>query len=1026
MERHLSPAALARLFSGQAAGHEEDAAATHLAGCRQCRDLASRAGGEAHLSAGLTAFLTLQEMEGKVALRRLLAHIEWAGLKNLSAQEQIHRFATVPACQTLEMFETVAADAAAVASADPFLGEERALAAHALAGLLPASCCSEPARNDLRGEAMAITASCRRLARDLRGSAAAVKTARGDLDRGTGDPLREAQLLLVQASLAADTGHLETALQYLARSAAIYRKVNAPAELAAVTIQEAGILLAAGRHEEAQERAEEALRWLTPHGARLEIGARSLVTECLTFRGRPAEALRSFLGTWRLQAQLGGAQAARRLNGLAAGLLDALGFAQEAETAYTSSAEACMEAELYKDAFLTMMTLFESLVRRRAWHKAGRACQTAIEMMERSGEGCPVQMVGLWRELLALVDTGRLTEGSVLAARSFAVRHWHVPAQRGLLFQGEVVSTGGGAEALHQHGAGGMPVEAPRPTASLSILAGCHEEALDSLGRQLVELSLATCGGCLTKAAAVLGISRNTLKVKIRSYGLDAEALAFPGTAQPRSPGLSESDQNVVSLLHGLVAWAELGKLPARQQIDRIKGTAALQTRELFEIAVAAAAAGALENPARGEELALVAQALARSLPGSRCSDVARQDLLCEVLMVIGNSRRLAGDGPGSAAAFAGAERHFARGTGDPAREARLLSVQASLASETGHVGEALALLGRAAMIHRNAQDAEALAEITLQEAGTLLAAGRYEEALERAEAGLRGLPRKAGRLELLARSLITECLAFLGRAPEALRSLAALWPLYEQFRGQRAELRLRDLEARVLAALGYEREAEVAYRQCIAGYMEARLYKDAFLNMMTRFESLLRRGAWDQAARACEEAIEKEESIKEAGDHSQTIAVWHGLLTMVRSRELSADRLLEAWQILVRQWSRPIPEEGEEPRGGPPPLRWDANGTTVPATPDQPLQTEVGQPAPLLTIELPPLEACLANGGYHKTLASVERRIIKAGLARCGGQVKPAAELLGIPRSTLQEKIERYGLKTAAGQGKGRAKRSA
>src|SRR6185436_13764044 len=264
----------------------------------------------------------------------------------------------------------------------------------------------------------------------------------------------------------------------------------------------------------------------------------------------------------------------------------------------------------------------------------------------------------------------------------------------------------------------------------------------------------------------------------------------------------------------------------------------ALQTREMFDLVLAAATTSALEDPCRGEEIALVAKALAVALPRSHCSDRLRRDLLGEVLRVIGNCRRLTGDWPGSAAAFDSAHAHLEAGTGDPVRQARLLSMQASLASDTGNLEEAQALLARTAAIHRRAGSSAAVAFITIQEAGTFLAAGRHEEAITRAQEALRELTPRETRLEMLARSILTECLAVLRRPTEALRSLAAIWPLYEQFPGRRTDLRLRDLEALVLDAWGYYSEAEAAYRQCIDSYMEAELYKDAFLTMLTRFES--------------------------------------------------------------------------------------------------------------------------------------------------------------------------------------------
>ncbi len=44
-------------------------------------------------------------------------------------------------------------------------------------------------------------------------------------------------------------------------------------------------------------------------------------------------------------------------------------------------------------------------------------------------------------------------------------------------------------------------------------------------------------------------------------------------------------------------------------------------------------------------------------------------------------------------------------------------------------------------------------------------------------------------------------------------------------------------------------------------------------------------------------------------------------------------------------------------------------------------------------------------------TLAEMERLMIEATLRRTGGNVKEAAASLGIDRSTLYEKLRRYGI---------------
>ena len=1018
MERHLSPAALDRLFSGQMGDAETEIADAHLVRCRQCLDLAAavaamhrKDGALVRLTEEPSAALRLLEAEEQTARRRLLAHCGWAELKNLAIEEQRERLKKAPELLTLEMFQTVVAAASAAGPDDPFLGEERAFLAHILAGLLPDTCCPRAVRQDLQGQAMLVAADCRRLAGNWRDVGTALKAARSHFEQGTGDPVWDARCLAVQAALATDRGHLERAQTDLTGAAEIFRVARDVFSLASVRIQEARTLMAAGRWDEALERAEDALRWTRPGDLRLQGLAQSVATECLAILGRPAEALRSHL------ASPPGGQPGERHGGLrspwlAALLLDALEHGPDAEKAYRTGAAGYQEEELYQEAFLTLLALFGSLVRRKAWDKAARVCEDACALAARPGTACPTQVAEQWRDLLAQARARKVSAEDLLSARRLLVRHWHVPAQRALPPLSPLPPDDGPAvgSAVPARAAAAEP--APRPPSPAPdgprTVRGL-DAATEHYDRQLIARALERCGGCILETSRFLDITRNTLKAKIKLYGL--ESAVRRSSEEPEGhPALSDAERQEVERLRAWTGWAELRKLPAARQIERLQKARALQTREMFDTILAAASATALDDPARGEETALVAWALAGLLPKTWCSEALRHDLFGEVLRVVGNCRRLSGEWADSAAAFAEARSHLDQGTGDPRREARLLSVEASLAADTRKFDPALDLLARAAGIYRRAQDAAALWSITLKEASAFLSGGRHEEAMVRAEEVLRCLSPKEARLEMLARSIVTECLAFLGRPIEALRSLAAAWPLYERLQGRRTDIKLGYLESLVLDALGYTQEAEAAFRQCIAGYMEAELYKDAFLTMMTRFETLFRRGAWAQAARACEEALAWEEQIAAPG-HEPMIGLWRDLLTLVTEQRLTEQRVQEARHAVVLHWSGGARTAGR----GAVALRWDGNGTPAPTGAARSAEATGDEPGQLLAFHPATPPRKLAAGTYKDLMESYDCRIIEEGLTRCGGKVKPTARLLGIARTTLEKKIEKYGLSGVA-----------
>ena len=53
------------------------------------------------------------------------------------------------------------------------------------------------------------------------------------------------------------------------------------------------------------------------------------------------------------------------------------------------------------------------------------------------------------------------------------------------------------------------------------LATGAYEEALERYDRELLVRALAQCGGKIRETARLLGIARNTLKAKMKRYGLE-------------------------------------------------------------------------------------------------------------------------------------------------------------------------------------------------------------------------------------------------------------------------------------------------------------------------------------------------------------------------------------------------------------------------------------------------------------------------------------------------------------------------
>lgn len=540
MSEHLSREALTRVLLGDVAEPEVDETAIpHLMRCTCCLDLAAEVVEE--LRSGSTfvppseaweAFVTVLDTDRQQSLDSLHARGLWAGLKSLSPAKKRDRLRPVSALQMRKVFEIAISEADE--ATDPHVGEETALTAFALADLLSPAQATAEAKNDFRGRTMAEVANCRRLAADWAASRTAMKEAGGFLHKGSGEPRFRARLLSVAASLASDTGSFEIAHRLLAQSGDLYRRAGDEAGVASVTVQEANSLFAAYRLEDAVRKAQDALKLLSPGDDRLAMLARSIITECLIDMQHPHQAFRSFLATRPLYDRFQGRETKMKsVQYLEARLLDAFGYGRASEDAFRELIESDLAEELYKDAFIHTLTLFESFYRRGELDKAARLCEEAAGLLDTPLSHPQVKQV--WEQLLAQVRSEALTVKRLLQVRLYFLRYWNVPAAR--LTFGEngstaiAVSEGSGPWGELEAAAGQKRPESPnsgeqieqRTTdpADLPDLAdGGYWQALHDYDRKLIAAALVQTGGNIEKTTQLIGMSRNGLLAKIEALRL--------------------------------------------------------------------------------------------------------------------------------------------------------------------------------------------------------------------------------------------------------------------------------------------------------------------------------------------------------------------------------------------------------------------------------------------------------------------------------------------------------------------------
>lgn len=124
------------------------------------------------------------------------------------------------------MFDLLLAEAKERVHEAPFDSIDLMHAAVFVADLLPRDVYGEERTSDFRGTAYAALGNIKRILGDFDGAKAALVTARGMLERGTGDPYEAANLISITSSLQTDLGFLEEATEVLCGAILLARRVK--------------------------------------------------------------------------------------------------------------------------------------------------------------------------------------------------------------------------------------------------------------------------------------------------------------------------------------------------------------------------------------------------------------------------------------------------------------------------------------------------------------------------------------------------------------------------------------------------------------------------------------------------------------------------------------------------------------------------------------------------------------------------------------------------------------------------------
>jgi tetratricopeptide (TPR) repeat protein len=227
-----------------------------------------------------------------------------------------------------------------------------------LAGLLDLELYGRSVVQDLHARAWAYLGNARRIAFDLAGAEEALARAERLAEGGSADPLEEARILDLRASLLSDQGHFEQAAELLDVVIDIYGELNEPHRKGRAMISKGVFLGYSGWHEEAIRQIRKGLGLVDwDREPRLVLMARHNLAWFLTDCGRAEEALRQLERFRHTYREFPNAWTGLRLAWLDGRIAGRLGRLDEAESTLREVQRRFLAEGLGYDASLVTLDL---------------------------------------------------------------------------------------------------------------------------------------------------------------------------------------------------------------------------------------------------------------------------------------------------------------------------------------------------------------------------------------------------------------------------------------------------------------------------------------------------------------------------------------------------------------------------------------------------------------------------------------------------------------------------------------------
>lgn len=351
--------------------------------------------------------------------------------------------------------------------------------------------------------------------------------------------------------------------------------------------------------------------------------------------------------------------------------------------------------------------------------------------------------------------------------------------------------------------------------------------------------------------------------------------------------------------------FEELMQYPAERRHLLLANSQRFRDRLLCERLIEESLEAGFEEPRQAIDLARLATSLADRLTVEECGGQEfREGLRARAWAQLGNAFRLNADFASAEESAAVAEALLNEGRLNLSDKARVLELIASLRREQQRLAEALQILDRVAAIYRKLGQWGLLGRTLVQKGIVFADAGDIEAQMKLLRQALDLIdPEAEPRLFLMARHNLIHALHDSGRSREAFALLFHTRPLYLKMGDRMSLLRLRWLEGMVAFGLNRLEQAEVAFREIRAGFMELELSYEVALAALDLAGVYIAQGRSAEVLHLADETLA---AFQAHNNHQGALAALLVFSSAARMDQAGMDLVKEVSAFLKRAQNNP------------------------------------------------------------------------------------------------------------------------